>query len=155
MIRGSAELVNEHGRTLVGAGTHAVATPDLAPSLPYVDQLRRLGRLRPLGRSAAQRARRHLLRRATCQTELRYDSGAFDSYGSWDYLPSYGYVWYPRVGLGWRPYSQGRWSFGGHFGWFWVGIDPLVVGHAPLRPLGRQRRLLVLDSRSPLVARRG
>jgi hypothetical protein len=122
VIRGSAELVNEHGRTLVRAGMNAVTTADLAPSLPYVansadwddfdvwvdhQRTARLG-----GYST-----RYL------PTELTYYGGAFDTYGSWDYLPAYGNVWYPRVGPGWRPYSQGRWSFTGHFGWFWVGMD--------------------------------
>ena len=26
-------------------------------------------------------------------------------------MPIYGYVWYPRVTVGWRPYHHGRWSF--------------------------------------------
>ena len=35
VLRGSAELVNEHGRTTVRAGQESLATPDLAPSLAY------------------------------------------------------------------------------------------------------------------------
>jgi hypothetical protein len=35
VLRGSAELVNEHGRSTVRAGQEALATPDLAPSLAY------------------------------------------------------------------------------------------------------------------------
>ena len=122
VIRGSAELVNEHGRTLVRSGMAAVTTADLAPSLPYaansadwdafdvwVDHQRSAW--------VGTYSTRYL------PTELTSYSGAFDSYGSWDYLPAYGNVWYPRVAPGWRPYSQGRWSFTGHFGWAWVGID--------------------------------
>ena len=73
-------------------------------------------------------------------------AASFDSNGSWDYLPSYGgYVWYPRVAVGWRPYSvgtlvglrelrvvlgrRGRWAWPTHhYGrwglaanrWYWV-----------------------------------
>lgn len=122
VVRGSAELVNEHGRTLVRAGTHAVATPDLAPSLPYVTNSADWDEFdtwadRQRGVRVGTYSTRHL------PSELRYYGGAFDNYGSWDYLPSSGYVWYPRVSQAWRPYSQGRWSYVGHFGWFWIGID--------------------------------
>ncbi len=123
VIRGSAELVNEHGRTVVGAGTHAVATSGLAPSDPYVINSADWG---DFDHWVDQQHSAHVGTYSTryLPNELQYESGAFDSYGSWDYLPSYGYVWYPRVAYGWRPYSQGRWSYGGHYGWFWVGIDP-------------------------------
>ena len=122
VIRGSAELVNEHGRTLVRAGTHAVATPDLAPSLPYVVNSASWDEFdRWLDRQRAARVGTYSTR--YLPTELRYYSGAFDAYGNWDYVPDHGYVWYPRVSTGWRPYSQGRWSFTAHFGWSWVGID--------------------------------
>jgi len=122
VIRGSAELVNEHGRTVVRAGTHAVATADLAPSLPYVANSADWDQFDAWAdRERSARVGTYSTR--YLPTELRYDSGAFDSGGSWDYMPSYGYVWYPRVSSGWRPYSQGRWSFIAHYGWFWIGID--------------------------------
>jgi hypothetical protein len=43
--------------------------------------------------------------------------------GSWDTVPTYGYVWFPRVSSGWRPYYHGRWSFLPHYGWTWIGTD--------------------------------
>ena len=48
---------------------------------------------------------------------------AFDRHGDWSYEAPYGYVWYPRVAVGWRPYHYGKWSYHFQFGWFWVGID--------------------------------
>ena len=46
-----------------------------------------------------------------------------DTYGSWNYEPTYGYVWFPHVVSGWRPYYHGRWRFYARFGWTWVGGD--------------------------------
>ena len=122
VIRGSAELVNEFGRSLVRAGTEALATPDLAPSLPYAvnsasyDDFDRWTENLRDDRVGATSVR-------YLPTELRYYSGAFDDYGAWNYVAPHGYVWYPRVQSSWRPYSVGRWSMTAHFGWFWVGID--------------------------------
>jgi hypothetical protein len=45
------------------------------------------------------------------------------SNGTWSSVPSYGYVWFPRVSNGWRPYSHGRWSYLPRYGWTWVGYD--------------------------------
>ena len=41
-------------------------------------------------------------------------------YGHWVDHPRYGHAWYPTsVGLGWRPYTAGRWLFTADFGWYW------------------------------------
>lgn len=55
--------------------------------------------------------------------ELRAYGWSFDRYGRWDYAPSYGYVWYPTVAVGWRPYSHGGWRHT-RYGWTWFGLDP-------------------------------
>ncbi|HSB17842.1 MAG TPA: DUF6600 domain-containing protein [Bryobacteraceae bacterium] len=47
-----------------------------------------------------------------------------DGYGSWDYVAPYGYVWAPRVAVGWSPYYYGRWSWIDWYGWSWVSYDP-------------------------------
>jgi hypothetical protein len=122
VLRGSAELANDYGRTIVRAGTHALVSPRNAPSLPFVansaswDDFDRWVEDQRDARLGAQSTR-------YLPTELRYYGGAFDRYGSWDYEPSYGYVWYPAVDSSWRPYGYGRWSFVGLFGWTWVGYD--------------------------------
>jgi hypothetical protein len=46
-----------------------------------------------------------------------------DNTGTWSNNPTYGYVWFPRVSAGWRPYYQGRWSYLPRYGWTWVGQD--------------------------------
>jgi hypothetical protein len=122
-IRGSAELANELGRTLVRAGSRAVTRADAAPSLPYAvnsaawDEFDRWA-------DAQQDARLGYESNRYLPDELRYDAGVFDRHGQWAYEPAYGgYAWYPVVDAGWRPYSQGRWSYVGSFGWSWVGAE--------------------------------
>ncbi len=122
VLRGSAELRNTHGMTLVRAGTYAAVTASTAPSLPLVsnsalwDEFDRWVEDQRDGRYGVESVR-------YLPEEIRYYGGAFDQYGSWDYIPVYGHVWYPRVAVGWQPYYHGRWSFAARFGWFWVGFD--------------------------------
>ena len=122
VLRGSAELRNAHGLTLVRAGTYAAVTTSTAPSLPLVsnsaqwDEFDRWVEDQRDGRYGVESVR-------YLPEEIRSYGGAFDQYGSWDYIPVYGHVWYPRVAVGWRPYYHGRWSFAARFGWFWVGFD--------------------------------
>ena len=120
VLRGTAELLNDHGRTVVRAGTYAVANALQAPSLPYVansaawTEFERWADDQRAVRTGAYSTR-------YLPTEVHYYAGAFDRYGDWNYEPTYGYVWYPRVATGWRPYHHGKWSFHGRFGWFWIG----------------------------------
>ena len=44
-------------------------------------------------------------------------------HGSWSQEASIGYVWRPRVALGWQPYSQGRWMWTA-YGWTWIANEP-------------------------------
>src|SRR6185295_1256944 len=56
-------------------------------------------------------------------SDLQTYGTTFDRYGSWQYAAPYGYVWYPTVAPGWRPYYNGRWSSVPRYGWTWIGID--------------------------------
>jgi hypothetical protein len=49
--------------------------------------------------------------------ELRED-------GEWVNAPAYGYVWRPRVAVGWSPYVYGRWMWVAPYGWTWVSYEP-------------------------------
>jgi uncharacterized protein DUF6600/FecR-like protein len=55
-------------------------------------------------------------------SELRPYGEVLDQYGSWQYAAPYGYVWYPAVGVAWRPYYDGYWR---HtiYGWTWQAKD--------------------------------
>ena len=56
----------------------------------------------------------------------RYYTGAadLDSYGRWDNVPDYGWVWAPRVAVGWAPYRHGRWVWTSYWGWTWTADEP-------------------------------
>jgi hypothetical protein len=55
--------------------------------------------------------------------DLQMYGATFDQYGTWRYAPSYGYVWYPTVAAGWRPYHYGYWEPMRRYGWTWIGSD--------------------------------
>ncbi len=53
--------------------------------------------------------------------DYEYELG---SQGEWVYLRPYGWVWIPgRVGLKWRPYYYGRWTWVPLCGWTWVPYE--------------------------------
>jgi FecR protein len=121
VLRGTAEIVNANGRTLLRAGDEGIATERRVPSPPYTinsaswdsfDRWVETARDSRVGRQSS----RYL------PADLRYYGGVFDTYGTWDYVSDYGgYAWYPTVPVGWRPYSVGSWSLHANFGWLWVG----------------------------------
>ena len=55
-------------------------------------------------------------------SELRVYGGVLDAHGRWEHLNPYGYVWYPAVATGWRPYYDGAWAHT-RYGWTWHGRD--------------------------------
>jgi hypothetical protein len=52
-----------------------------------------------------------------------------DDYGYWQDVPGYGFVWFPRVSVGWAPYHDGHWVWISPWGWTWV--DDAPWGYAP------------------------
>lgn len=52
-----------------------------------------------------------------------------EEHGTWSSEPDYGYVWIPRVSVGWSPYRYGRWVWISPWGWSW--IDDAPWGYAP------------------------
>ena len=148
VLRGSAELTNEGGRTTLRAGERAFARADAAPSHAYVFNSASWD---PFDRwSEARRSERlACLYAVPPRTKCGRMPATLDRYGSWEYESSYGYVWYPRVDFGWRPYYHGRWSSLRPYGWTWIGSDPWGW---PTHHYGRwgvsTARLVVLDSRA-------
>jgi hypothetical protein len=55
--------------------------------------------------------------------ELDPYAGEFESNGNWRYEGEVGYVWSPRVGAGWTPYSNGHWAWTA-YGWTWIPNEP-------------------------------
>ena len=122
VLRGSAELVNEDGSTVLGAGERAFARTGLGPSSAYVfnsaawDNFDRWS-------EARRDARLGVSAEYLPETVQSY-AATFNTYGYWQNVPTYGYVWYPRVRPGWRPYYHGRWTTLRPWGWTWIGADP-------------------------------
>jgi hypothetical protein len=119
VARGSAELENRLGRSLVRAGTRALTTASYAPSVPYAynparDAFERWTESLEADRYGVASAR-------YLPVTLSAYGGDFDRYGSWSRYGSYGWVWYPRVSVGWQPYRSGRWTFIANFGYSWIG----------------------------------
>jgi len=52
-----------------------------------------------------------------------------DANGVWRNEPGYGWVWIPRVPVGWAPYHNGHWAWVEPWGWTW--IDDAPWGFAP------------------------
>ncbi len=134
VLRGSAELVNEDGRTALGAGERAYASGNAAPSNVYVfnsaawDEFDRW--------SEARRDQRLGVSAQYLPADARYYSATLDEYGAWSQEPTYGYVWYPtsRRRLATvlpRPLVTSS--------SVWLDVDrrrSLGVGHASLRTMG-------------------
>jgi hypothetical protein len=54
--------------------------------------------------------------------ELAPYAPEFEANGTWVYEEPIGYVWQPRVAVGWSPYSNGRWIWT-YYGWTWVPYE--------------------------------
>jgi hypothetical protein len=60
--------------------------------------------------------------------ELDPYAGELERNGSWRFEASVGYVWAPRVAVGWSPYTSGHWSWT-PYGWTWIPYE--TWGWAP------------------------
>jgi hypothetical protein len=45
-------------------------------------------------------------------------------YGDWVVAGDYGYVWRPRVSVGWSPFVFGSWGWSLSLGWNWISYEP-------------------------------
>jgi uncharacterized protein DUF6600/FecR-like protein len=121
VLRGSAELVNDDGRTPLRAGQQAYARSNAAPSYASLFNSASWDEFDQW--SESRRDQRFGVSTQYLPEEVRPYAATFDSTGDWRYDASYGYVWYPTVSVGWRPYNNGRWFSLRPYGWTWVGAD--------------------------------
>jgi len=96
-----------------GFGAPAAAGPDRTPSDEFDHWVNAL-----VGTAAPTASAAYL------PPAIASYSATLDQYGSWAYEPSYGYVWYPTVAVGWRPFHFGSWWLAGRYGYVWVGQGP-------------------------------
>jgi hypothetical protein len=121
VARGVADVDDGTSRSSVRAGERfSLAGPGARPLFqPYnaarFDAFERWSSDRTNGFAAATSA-------ASLPYELRAYGPVLDQSGRWDYVEPYGQVWFPSVGVGWRPYYEGAWGYTRH-GWTWHGRD--------------------------------
>ena len=60
---------------------------------------------------------------AAVSISFSFFQGSLSPYGSWVNYQPYGRVWRPRVRHGWRPYTDGRWSWDDRYGWVWLSYE--------------------------------
>jgi hypothetical protein len=122
VYRGQASLETDRGSMPVRAGERSLARLDEFPSAPQRYNSARFDAFDEW--AAAQRnARVGTTSAQYLPPNLQMYSSTFDQYGSWQYAAPYGYVWYPTVASGWRPYYNGYWTPIRPYGWTWVGVD--------------------------------
>ena len=123
VVRGHATLTSNRGSVGVGAGQFSTAADDYAPADP---ESFNSARLDAFARWSSDRLDAHLgyASRQYLPSEVQVYSSTFDRYGTWEDVQPYGYVWYPTVAVGWRPYYDGYWRTVGPYGWTWIGYDP-------------------------------
>lgn len=121
VTRGTAFLATEHGTTTVRAGEMSLSRAFEIPSFP---QPFNSARFDAFDQWADGRRGERLGTTVSAQylpPELQMYAGGLDRSGSWQYDASYGYVWFPTVAAGWRPYYDGYWSSIRPYGWTWIG----------------------------------
>jgi FecR protein len=122
--RGSAELASSLGTVLVQSGETSFATSSDPPSIPVKFNTARLDELDRWSESRlAQRARTEDIVVRSLPHQVRSYAYELSDHGDWYQEPDYGYVWYPRVEVGWAPYTYGRWGYT-HFGHTWISSEP-------------------------------
>jgi hypothetical protein len=123
VLRGLAELRNDAGVTAVNAGERALMVEGDAPRPAEPFNVAQWDAFERWVEDQRQ-ARLGVTSSQYLPQELQTYGGAFDQYGSWQVNPTYGFVWYPSVAVGWRPYYGGRWHHYKPYGWTWIGLEP-------------------------------
>ena len=122
VVSGNAALATDQGSVDLRAGERSFAREGAPPDYPQTFNSARLDAFDQW--SEAQRdAEVGSQSTEYLPSELDSYSGAFDNYGRWENVQPYGYVWYPTVSAGWRPYYNGYWDYVGPYGWTWIGYD--------------------------------
>ncbi len=120
--RGFAEVVTDRGSTIVRAEEAALVQGDRWTRVELT-AAGALDRLESWDRELTERAERAALRgRNYVEPHLAYAAAPLDDYGDWIVVDSANY-WRPRVGVGWRPYWDGRWGWTPS-GYTWVSYEP-------------------------------
>lgn len=127
--RGVAELAGDDGSVLVRSGQRSKVEARSTPEEPWAINTLRLD---PFGEWCERRSESYISESGSEEGEyleevprpIRHYVSELDSYGNWQYMATYGWVWRPgAVQVGWRPYYSGYWSWYPG-GWTWISYEP-------------------------------
>ena len=119
---GVATVSTESGSVLVGAGQRTLATAGAAPSA--AERYRDDGDFQAWAEQRDSRAARVTdAPYEELPEEVREHVHDLHDHGHWRHDVHLGWVWYPRVSVGWAPYRIGRWART-PFGYTWISHDP-------------------------------
>jgi hypothetical protein len=128
--RGVAEVVGNEASVLVRGGMRTAAVAGSAPEPPRAysafaqDGFDRWCDARDDANRVHDRYATRDDDTIVLPNEVQPYQAELSVHGSWTIDPDYGSVWYPTgVPYGWRPYSNGYWSYGPG-GYFWVSYEP-------------------------------
>jgi hypothetical protein len=122
--RGSAELASSLGTVRVQSGEMSFATPSNAPTIPAQFNTAELDDFDRWSESrVASRARTRDIVVRSLPHAVQSHVYELSYHGDWDHEPDYGYVWYPRVEVGWAPYTYGYWRYM-PYGHTWISSEP-------------------------------
>jgi hypothetical protein len=123
VYEGEAAIESGRRRVEAGAGERTVARRGEPPEPPQpfdrreVDDFGRWESEREEREAWAGDSRRYL------PDELAPYAPELDSGGAWYHETGVGFVWRPRVAIGWQPYFNGHWAWT-PYGWTWVPNEP-------------------------------
>jgi hypothetical protein len=119
---GEADIFTPHGSELLKGGRTMVARGNAADP-----EFQILSAIRQDSWDRWNEQRDQDLSRASSYDYVSrdiYGAEDLDNNGSWVQADNYGWVWAPRVAVGWAPYRDGRWVWVDYYGWTWVSYDP-------------------------------
>ena len=124
VFRGLVEAAGEEGSILVKAGQSIEAAEGRFPSRPSQFMAAATDGFDRWNDSRNVEVSKRLPKRYL-PNELEDYEYELGQYGDWMYLAPYGNVWVPRgIDEGWRPYSNGRWTWLPLSGWTWLPYEP-------------------------------
>jgi len=117
---GAAQVESDNGNVRLEIGERTDVRPGAPPDRPWrtsdTDDFDAWASDRDANASVAAGTDGHL------PEQLEPYAQELDRYGNWYFEGDAGYVWRPRVDVGWSPYSNGRWTWT-LIGWTWIPYE--------------------------------
>lgn len=121
--KGEAEIAFQASTTRLRNGQSMTVRSDEDGEVAF--EVGKAGSADSLDRWAADRDK--ALQRAISRRYISrdiYGAEDLDRHGTWRWVTSLGFCWFPRVTRAWVPYRLGRWIWLDYYGWTWHGHEP-------------------------------